>query len=146
MIDNILLLFLISLLNVLSYFDMRIILWSIIRCEARKKGKKWRTYKETLQSGRGIREQISMRYLLHSAQMYQKEFLFWLRCKNVFTFAEFVVTMCYLLYSIIVGNSKTGNMIDLILLGQSVLVFLLMRFQFGLDGHLSRYDRIRLHS
>lgn len=127
-----------SLLFILiSYFDIRSILWSIVWLE--KKGKRRKL--NELKAGVSTWSLITMKYLLPYAGKYKRQFLFWYRFKYWFLRIEvvlWILNVCIILFSPL---TEPYEVACTVIMAQGFIAMLLMRFQF--DGsRRTKYDRM----
>ncbi|MBR6951394.1 MAG: hypothetical protein IKH56_06655 [Oscillospiraceae bacterium] len=132
--------------NAVSYLLIRDILWSIVRLNIGGKLKKIKNLKKAIRKEEPFLHRITMQCLIKYVSTCQKEFYFWKRIKTVFSVVEFIIELAYYLVftTAIITEEKTASIVNLVFLIQSSLIFLVLRIQFGIDGHNTKYDKKRM--
>ena len=131
------------LLNIVSYLSIRDILWSIVRQNKHWKDKKYKEFLRNAKDNETFFRRIDMGYLQQYLKNYTKDFSYWLSVKRIFTILE---TLLFLIYVVSHQNWFSLNIpmwFGSALLLQSGIIFVILRFQFGIDGHMTKYDRTR---
>ena len=136
-----LILFLVALaMNLISYFFIRCLIWSIVWCD--KGGKQNKLSK--LNRQKRIADKISMAHLRDFVNSHTKQFDFWYRIKQIFVIVEFIFAVVGViggcLYSYLV---ICANIFILFYLLESFIFAWIFMLQFDTSRN-SKYDRMRL--
>lgn len=134
--------FIIVGVNLLNYFSIREIIWSIYWL---KKGGKFRKLK-TISKKETIISRIKMSYLRSLISPYEKEFDFWEFIKSFFVILESILLLLYLIISLNQNAISVTvlTVFDVIVISQSFIWLVAVRIQFGVGGHLTKYDEKRI--
>lgn len=121
-------------LNISNYFEIRRILWSIVLLN-RKKPK----------ANESIISRISMYYLLDQIKKCKKDFIVWWKVKRAYACIEIIIEIVYI-FLVVFGSNHVRfiKYYTLFMLVQCALWTMFLRSQFGHDGHLTKYDRMRM--
>lgn len=85
-----------------------------------------------------------MLYLAGQVSICHRDFMLWWKFKRIFSLAEIVLTVSYIGINIFKWHTDLGNVFGIFMLIQALLLFFFMRFQFGLGGRQTKYDRLRM--
>ena len=130
--------------NIINYLSIREILWSIVWLNRRGKLRKFLEYKKTVRQSETIASQISMRYLLQYVSKCKTDFVIWWKVKRVFVCVESMIGIIYVIIALYMNTGILLYYFSLFMLTQAILSFIILRFQLGIRGRLTRYDRMRL--
>ena len=128
--------------NLVSYLSIREIIWSIYWL---KKGGKLRKLKR-ISKDENLIGRINMGYISRYISPYKKEYNFWYNIKTVFVCCELFVSVVYVvLFAFLSEYGFIGSKIlNAVYLFQAFVWFVILRFQFGAGGHLTKYDVKRM--
>lgn len=130
--------------NIINYFSIREILWSIVWLNRGGKLRKFREYKKNVQNNESIVSRISMRYLLKRVSICKKDYIIWWRVKLIFVCVEVILEITYFLVGIGLTNVNSFRFFSLFMFIQVILSFLFLRFHLGIGGHFTKYDKMRI--
>lgn len=130
--------------NVINYFAIREILWSIVWLNRGGKLRSFIEYKKSVRVNESVINRISMRYLLKYVSTCQSDFIAWLKVKRIFVCIESIMEISYFLLGLSLNHAILFYYCSLFLLVQAILSFVFLRFQLGVRGHLTKYDRMRM--
>ena len=139
-----LMLSILSFVNLISYFSLREILWSIVWLN--HKGKKSKKLKEEMQGDVDLPKRISMHYLINHINSYQNAFRFWWKMKCGFVICDLVFVSVYVGLGFFCGSTKLFYCYRIFFFVLSAIVFIVLRLQFGVDGRHTKYDWMRMKS
>lgn len=131
------------LLNIISYLSIRDILWSIVRQNKHWKDKKYKEFLRNAKDNETFFRRIDMGYLQLYLKNYTKDFSYWLSVKRIFTILETLLFFIYVVSHLNWFSLRIPVWFGSALLLQSGIIFVILRFQFGIDGHMTKYDRTR---
>ncbi len=130
--------------DIINYFSIREVLWSVVWLNRGGSQRKLKEYKKTISVNEPLFDRISMRFLLEYVSTCSKEFVIWWKVKRVFVFAESILLIAYFAAGLVWNRSTLFDYCGLFMLCQALLSFIFLRFQFGIGGHLTKYDRMRM--
>ena len=85
-----------------------------------------------------------MRYLLKRVSICKKDYIIWWRVKLIFVCVEVILEITYFLVGIGLTNVNSFRFFSLFMFIQVILSFLFLRFHLGIEGHLTKYDKMRI--
>lgn len=127
--------------NELTYFQIRELLWNIVWLNKRGKLRKFSAFKKSVQEEQTLVSRVSMLYLAGQVSTCHRDFMSWWK---FFALVEIVLTVSYIGINIFKWHTDWGNILSIFMLIQALLLFFFMRFQFGLGGRQTKYDRLRM--
>lgn len=130
--------------NALTYFQIRELLWNVVWLNKRGKLRKFSAFKKSVQEEQSLISRVSMRYLDRQVSSCHRDFMSWWKFKRVFALVEILLTVSYIGINIFNRHTDWGNVFGIFMLIQALLLFFFMRFQFGLGGRQTKYDRLRM--
>ena len=126
--------------NVIGYYFIRYVIWSIVWCD---RGGKYNSIRK-LKKNKSFWEVVNMKYLENYVDDYKSAFRFWFSAKKIYVIAECFLTGLYMILYF-VSESVTSRVVMIIITLQSVIVSLILQFQ--IDSYKNtKYDRIRLQN
>jgi len=123
------------LVNFVSYFAIREIIWSIIWCDKKGKYSALKHVKKKL----SFFQRITMRNLKQYTSIHEKNFLFWLKIKLFFTITEIILLLFYCICMVFHHHFLCQQVMIFIII-QSYVLFFILRCQFGFQRR-TKYDR-----
>ena len=129
--------------NLITYFEFREILWSIIWAEKRGKYRKLIQYKRELKKDSSVIDRISMNYLTDFLGSYKQAFIFWIRMKRLFVISGIFILLIYFVFTAYKRHYEFGFFEDYFLMIYSLAYFLVIRLQFR-EGKYTKYDLERM--
>ena len=101
--------------------------------------------KEETQEDVGLLQKISMHHLLNHIKSYQSAFRFWWRMKCGFVICSLVLVSVYVGLGFFCGSAKLFCYYRIFFFVFTVIVFIILRLQFGINGQYTKYDRMRMN-
>ena len=86
-----------------------------------------------------------MRYLLEYISMCKNDFIVWWKVKLIFVCVEVILEISYFVIGLAWNQVLFINYLSLFLLIQAILFLVFLRLQFGFEGHLTIYDKMRIN-
>ena len=130
-------LFILFSMNLLNYFMIRSIIWSIAWCD---KGGKYNSMKKIKQSQTTV-SKANMFYLLQYTNAHRKEFIFWIKVKLYFIIIESMFVIAYVACGVF-ENTIYCDAFRTIAVVQSIVCFFILVFQSDMNRQ-TKYDRCR---
>lgn len=126
-------------MNLISYFFMRLVIYSIVWLDRGGKDKKTTKLYKTV----SFRERLSMAFLSPYAARHAKEFRFWLTLKNLLAVVEIPLMVLYagIVFLHLLPEETTAAVCTVLLI-QAGVITAIMGFQFDADQR-TKYDRMR---
>lgn len=134
---NIAFLIVLVITNLLNYYMIRDIIWSIVWCD---KGGKYNSLKK-LKRNKSYFQKISMRYLEEYTDVHRKNYRFWIKFKLGFEIVEFVFLLAYFV-CIMLDNSIYCKILKIVIILQSFLMSVILIMQSDINRN-TKYDRLR---
>lgn len=132
------------IINSITYFSIRELLWNIVWLNKRGKLRKFSSLKKTIQQEQSIFSRVSMSYLESHVSSCHRDFIFWWKFKRFFSIAESILFFSYIGINVFKMQLGWIDISSIFMLIQALLMFFIIRLQFGLGGRLTKYDRIRM--
>ena len=130
--------------GLINYFSIREILYSIVWA---KRGGKYRRFKAFVREHKkeqSFFSRVSMRYLAPHAGHYQSTFIVWWEVKRFYALFTAVISLTYLVSGLLWRQTVFFYVLSIAVLLVSIISFILVRIQFGADGHTTKYDSYRI--
>jgi len=128
------------LMNSISYFFIRLVLFSIAWLDVGGKDKKTTKLYKTV----SFRERLSMKFLSPYVIRHAKEFHFWLTMKSLLIVIEIPLMVLYAgIVFLKLLSEEACAVVCSVLLIQAGLITGIMCFQFDFN-HRTKYDRMRI--
>ena len=126
------------LLNLFSYYMLRVMIESIVWCD---KGGKYNSLAK-LKKSVAFFERMKMNYLEQYTHSHRKNFLFWLRCKRIFVIVELLFTLVYVLFVFLIKFHVFFRWGLAFIYLQSFLFSVILFFQTNVHRN-TKYDKER---
>lgn len=134
----------VTIANIINYFQIREILWSIVWLNKGGKHHEFIKFKKAVRGNESFFSQVSMRYLLEYISKHPKDFIVWRKAKCIFACVESIMEISYYTLGLVWSHESLFNYFSLFMFTQAMFTFIFLRIQFGINGHLTKYDRMRM--
>ena len=139
-------LFIVILINCISYFIIRYILWTIVLVDVSDKKNKKDAFRKEIKSVR-IDKRVNMMYLKKYVVTCKSDFTIWLTIKQIFIFIESTIECLYLLLCMF--NNSTVFIYNysqvMIFQASAILMILSLQFRYGDDRKNTKYEAMKYH-
>lgn len=129
--------FVLILFDIINYYSIRRIIWSVVWCDH---GGKYRKLKN-ISKNQPFYNVATMKYLKQYVSEDQKQFDFWINIKRIFVASEFLILIIW--FALVLINGFLAKVILIAIFFQAFIIFLLLNIQE--DAHRNtKYDNVRL--
>ncbi len=133
----------VTVMNTITYCSIRELLLSIVWLNIGGKQHRFYRFIKTIKRNKSLLSRIDMMYLIEYVVSFRSDFIRWWKAKRLFAIIELALEIIFFGIGLNGNQSFYFTCFIYIFLAQSFCLFILLRLQYGIGGHHTKYDKLR---